>query len=198
MESKKSGRRVTRTRRSLSDALVALILEKRFDSITVRNVIDRADVGRSTFYAHFRDKEDLFLSAWKDLLDWFVSRIEWEQAREQRFMPVRDLFQHVQEFHPFYQALARSRKTNFIFKRGLNHLTDGMERSLNSFLTDKPQPSVPVTVVSNYPASEILGLLRWWLENNRPYTPERMDQIFHDLVTPGFRTAVWRIDVDAK
>jgi len=60
VKSKKADRRTNRTRRSLSTALVDLVKEKRFDDITVQNVIDRADVGRSTFYSHFRDKDDLF------------------------------------------------------------------------------------------------------------------------------------------
>jgi AcrR family transcriptional regulator len=49
-------RRILRTRRSLLDALVGLILEKGYEAVTVQDVIDRADVGRSTFYAHFHDK----------------------------------------------------------------------------------------------------------------------------------------------
>lgn len=197
MGRKKSDRRVARTRRALSEALTGLVLEKRFDSITVQDVIGRADVGRSTFYAHFRDKEDLFLSAWRGLLDWFVSRIEWEKAGEGCFVPVRELFHHAQEFQPFYMALARSRKTDFLFKTGLAYLTGGIGRALTSFLADKPEPSIPVAIMSHYLAGETLGLLRWWLEHGRPYPPERMDEIFHGLVTPGFRSALG-VGVGAK
>jgi AcrR family transcriptional regulator len=180
VRSKKLDRRVARTRRSLSKALIELIQEKRFDSITVLDVIDRADVG----------KEDLFLAAWKGLLDWLVSQIEWEKASEGRFMPVLALFQHAQKMHPFYRALARSRKTDFIFNTGLDYLIERVQQALISFLAGKPQPSVPVPVLANYLAGEILGLLRWWLEHDRPYTPERMDEIFHELVRPGFRSVL--------
>ena len=189
-EIKKSDRRVTRTRRSLSEALTGLILRKRYDSITVQDVIDRANVGRSTFYAHYRSKDDLFLSDWKRLLDWFVSRIEWEKAGEARFMPVLELFRHVQEFHRFYKALARSKKTNFIFETGVDHLAVSIQQSLTSFLAGKPQPSVPVEVVSNYMASQILTLLNWWAEHDIPYQPEQMDEMFHQLVVPGFVSAL--------
>lgn len=192
MEGGKVDRRVCRTRRSLSGALVELILEKRYSSITVQNVIDRAGVGRSTFYAHFRGKEDLFLTDWKRLLDGFVRRIEWENAAGGRVFPVRELFGHVQEFHHFYRALARSRKTGWLFRTGLGHLSESVERSLDSWLTGKPRPSVPLPVLSNYLASEVMALLKWWLEREMPHTPERMDEMFHELVGPGLRAALNR------
>lgn len=188
--SEKADRRSSRTRRSLRDALIELILEKRYDSITVQNVIDRADVGRSTFYAHYRDKEDLFLSDWEDMLDAFARRIEWHNARAGGIVPIAGLFGHVQEFHRFYMALARSRKTDLLFKTGHDYLKQSIDNSLAQFLADRPQPSVPKPVLSNYLASEILALLRWWLDNSMPYPPERMDEIFHNLVMPGFRAAL--------
>ena len=52
-------RRVARSRRALKEALTDLILERGYEAVTVQDVIDRADVGRSTFYAHFLDKDDL-------------------------------------------------------------------------------------------------------------------------------------------
>ena len=57
----KIDRRIRRTRDTLGDALVELIREKPFDSITVQEILDRAGVGRSTFYTHYSDKQDLFL-----------------------------------------------------------------------------------------------------------------------------------------
>lgn len=60
-------RRVRRTRRALHDALLTLMTEKSFDAVTVQDIIDRADVGRSTFYSHFTDKRDLLDSGFEDL-----------------------------------------------------------------------------------------------------------------------------------
>lgn len=187
---KKADRRVCRTRRSLSDALVGLILEKRYDAITVQNLIDRADVGRSTFYAHYRDKEDLFLTDWKRLLDAFVGRVDWDGVGRGRFFPLRDLLGHAREFHHFYMALARSRKTEWLFRTGQRHLTESVEKSLGSWLAGRPRPSVPVTVLSGYVAREIMAQTKWWLDRNMPCTPERMDEIFHELVVPGLRSAL--------
>src|SRR4051794_34863467 len=60
-------RRVARSRRALKEALTDLILERGYESVTVQDVIDRADVGRSTFYAHFLDKDDLLMAILADL-----------------------------------------------------------------------------------------------------------------------------------
>ena len=191
----KGDRRTSRTRRSLSEALIELILEKRYDEITVQNVIDRADVGRSTFYAHYRDKEDLFLSDWERFLDNFVQHIQWQNLREGQFVPVLGLFRHLQDAHEFYRALARSRKTEIIFKTGIAHLAKGIEQALTPQLANQPQPSVPVSVLSHYLANEIFSLLRWWLDHDMPYSPERMDEIFHQLVMPGFRSALGNVEL---
>jgi AcrR family transcriptional regulator len=68
---KKADRRIQRTRRLLQDALVGLILEKGYEAITVQDILDRANVGRSTFYEHFYDKDDLLLSSFEFLRDDF-------------------------------------------------------------------------------------------------------------------------------
>jgi len=102
VENKKDDRRTMRTRSALKDALIQLILEKHYEEITVQNIIDRANVGRSTFYAHFHDKEDLLISDWEKFLDRFVQHISWKNAGTERFVPMRELFLHLKDFHHFY------------------------------------------------------------------------------------------------
>ena len=71
IKTKNSDRRVNRTRKSLQEALAGLILNKGYDKITVQDIIDRANVGRSTFYAHFQDIDDLLLSQFDDVQEQF-------------------------------------------------------------------------------------------------------------------------------
>jgi AcrR family transcriptional regulator len=198
MKSKTSDRRTDRTRRALRKALVELILEKRYDAITVQDVIDRANVGRSTFYAHYRDKEDLFLSDWEGLLEAFVRGSNWQNMADGRVMPIKELFGHVQEFHHFYRALVRSRKTVWLFKTGQSYLTKSIEDVLTARLADAPPPSVPLPILSSYLASSMLNLLKWWLDHNMPYTPERMDEIFHRLIMPGCQSVLPSVEAQAK
>ena len=188
-----------RTRQSLSQALVALIREKRWDSITVQHVIDRANVGRSTFYAHYRDKEDLLRSTFGEFLGAFGSHIRWENLHDGQVVPVLELFTHLeQEFHHFYQALARSRKTDLFFKVGPGEMAKGIEQSLTKWLDGKPVPSVPIPVLSNYLASGILSMLKWWLDQKMPYPPKQMDELFHKLVMPGLRAVLDSVEGKPK
>jgi AcrR family transcriptional regulator len=187
-KSRKADRRTNRTRRSLSTALVDLVKEKRFDDITVQNVIDRADVGRSTFYWHFRDKDDLFQKNWEGFLDMLAQHIEWDKAGHGSFVPVTFLFGHLKEAQSFYQGLVRSRMADSIFKSGVSYLSGKIEGALTARRRGKPATAVPIPILANYLASELFTLLQWWLDQKMPYPPERMDEIFHALVTPTFRT----------
>lgn len=94
-QKRKVDERIRRTRTRLSDALVALILEKPIDKLTVQEVLDRAGVGRSTFYLHFRDKDDLFLSVLEQGLEMWTTALTRAQEKSHRVAPVAEFFGHV-------------------------------------------------------------------------------------------------------
>ena len=186
---KTSDRRTRRTRHQVSGALVDLIKEKRFDDITVQNLIDRAGVGRSTFYTHFRDKEDAFEQQWFHMNQHIADQIDWNKAGRESFFPVIFFFQHLQEAQSFYRGLVRSGKADSIFKTGVEYLSHNIETALNERLKSRPV-TIPIPVLSHYLATEFYGLLKWWLDAGMPYTPEAMDKMFHRLVNPTLKS-VW-------
>ncbi len=183
---KKTDRRKRRTKSRLSKALVELVKEKRFDDISVQNVIDRADVGRSTFYTHFRDKEDLFQKDWERFLDGFAQRIDWNNVGRGSFIPVAFLFRHLESFQPFYKGLVRSGMIDSTFKSGISYLSQRIEAALTTRI--KSKPSVPIPILANYLASALFFLLTWWLDHGLPYSPEQMDQVYEELITPTLRS----------
>jgi AcrR family transcriptional regulator len=185
---KKVDRRTQRTRHQLGRALVGLVEEKRFDDITVQEVIDRADVGRSTFYTHFRDKEDLFRKDWEKFLDFLAQQIDWDKAGKGSFMPIAFLFSHLQDAQTFYKGLVRSQKTDAVFKSGAEYLSLQVEAALGRHV--KHKPAIPIPILSNYLVNEMFALLRWWLDQRMPYSPQRMDEIFHELVNPTIQAAL--------
>lgn len=111
----KTDRRILRTRDTLGDALVALMHGKSFDEITVQDVLDRAGVGRSTFYVHYRDKDDLFLSDVEDFLEQVSGALKRQNASPKRLLPVREFFTHIRDAREFYAALVRSGKVNDVW-----------------------------------------------------------------------------------
>lgn len=180
---KKEDRRSRRTKQLLTHALIELILEKRYDSITVQDILDRADVGRSTFYAHFTDKEDLLLSGYQHVFYWLQKRLE--QDETERIAPSLDLFQHVQAMHKLYLALVRSQKVDMFYKQGQKFLFGIIEKRINSLRDEKKIPPIPVAILANHLSGSLIAMLKWWLENNMPHTAEKMDEIYHALVMRG-------------
>lgn len=178
-------RRVTKTIASLRLAMTELILEKHYDSITVQDIIERANVGRSTFYTHFRDKEDLLIGDWKKFLGLIAAHIDLRGEPENKIAPIEGLMMHLKDYHAFYRALVRSGKTERLFSVGIDHLARLIEMKIENMGPSEKRLSVPAAVCSHYLALQIFGLLKWWLDRDMPYTPEEMDRMFHELVTPG-------------
>lgn len=187
IKSKSTDRRVGRTRQSVRNALIELILEKHYDSISVQDIIDRANVGRSTFYLHFRDKEDLFRGDWQRVIAHFVEKITIENINNGRIFPIQELFNHLKDFHHLYRALDKSGKIAQLFSYGQKYLAEQIEARLKDILKDATRTLIPLPILANYLATGIFSNLKWWLDNNMPNPPEQMDKIFHQLIVPGFR-----------
>src|ERR1044071_548362 len=102
---KKTDARVRRTRDALGDALVALMHEKPFETITVQDVLDRAKVGRSTFYSHYSDKDDLLMSDAEEFFESVSLTLSLSGDTSERVFPVQEFFTHLADVQPFYKAL---------------------------------------------------------------------------------------------
>jgi AcrR family transcriptional regulator len=159
-------------------------------SITVQDVIDRANVGRSTFYAHYQDKEDLAVSSLEHMLDCLSEDFGQDASKGERFVYTVGLFQHVQEQHQLFKALVMGRGFDLFFEKGQAYLSKRVETQVRSLLPKGHKPQVPLPILSNHVAGALVTLLKWWLDNKMPYPPERMDEIFHQLVMPSIRSAL--------
>ncbi len=178
--SDKQDRRSQRTRHLLGEALVQLIREKDYMSITVSDIIERANIGRSTFYAHYHDKDDLFVREMDQVIEVLSDHIPGQD--EMPFFPSLGLFRHVAEEYELYKAL--------VWTPGIDLLTKHMQKSLSQRVEQGLQKSdqkfdVPVPILANFITGSFLTLLKWWLENKKIYSPEQMDEIFRNLTLPG-------------
>ena len=167
-ESQKADRRVQKTQQSLRNALIELILEKHYDTISVQDIIDRANVGRSTFYLHFRDKEDLFRGDWQRMLEYFVGQITPENLQAGRIFPIQEIFEHLKDFHRLYRALVKSGKIERLFGYGQKYLAERIEVRFQNGFNLESQTAIPFPILANYLASEVFSQLKWWLDNEMP------------------------------
>jgi AcrR family transcriptional regulator len=185
MRNTKADRRSQRTRQLLNTALIELMLEKRYDAITIQDLIDRANIGRSTFYAHYLDKEDLLISGFTRVLDSLSEHIQRFGLGDHARPSLALFFGHVQAHHQLYKALVRGGGIEMLFKKGHERLRQNIDRHLRSLIPPERAPIAPLPLVADFVAGAILTMLKWWLDNELPFTPEQMDTMFQQLVLPG-------------
>ncbi len=179
----KTDRRILRTRDTLGDALVALMHEKNFDDITVQDVLDRAGVGRSTFYEHYSNKDDLFLSDVEDFFEKFSTSLTRNGASAQRLAPVCELFTHLREFREFYAALVTSGKLNDVLMLGQGFFARSIEERLRiaGVETDDTLRSARAHGL----AGSLVSMLIWWIDKGMKVDPQEMDKLFHQMAWNG-------------
>jgi AcrR family transcriptional regulator len=180
--------RVRRTRDALGDALITLMQEKPFETITVQQVLDRAGVGRSTFYAHYRDKNDLFLSDLEDFLERMSTLLLRQREASNRVAPVRELFAHVAEMHQLRAALIAADKLRDFVEMAQEYFARAIEQRLSELLSSRTVDPAQRSAMSHAFSGALLSLLSWWVEHDTPTSPEEMDNLYHQIVWCGVAT----------
>jgi AcrR family transcriptional regulator len=182
---KKVDQRVRRTRDRLGEALMELLVKKPFDDITVQDVLDGARVSRSTFYTHYRDKNDLFLSDVEEFFESMATALSRFGDKSERVAPVQELFAHIGESRPFYNALVESGRIPDVMELGLGHFGRGIAQRLNEIPRARTIPPDRRGAIAHGLAGSLFSLLTWWLQHGMTLSPEEMDKLFHRLVWTG-------------
>lgn len=178
-------RRSRRTRDALGDALLGLMQERPFKSITVQDVLDRAEVGRSTFYTHYRDKDDLFLSDVEDFWEMMSSMLERSGEKSNRVAPVRELFAHVAEAKSFRESLMASGKVHDVMELGQGQFARSIEQRLMKLSARQKNKPGQFAATSHAIAGALFSSLTWWIDRRMPVSAAEMDDAFHRLVWSG-------------
>ena len=208
-------RRVQKTRKLLQDALIELVAEKGYESVSIQEILDKANVGRSTFYAHFQDKEQLLHS----ILDRLNELFEQHKKRvldtaknlagvdsadpTDSLSPTLNLFQFVGQNHRFFKAMLGNRGYSIFAKPVYEYvfahvhgiftrpIHDEALARLHTFLerpiSREKYGSLESEIAAHYFASALLGILVWWVEKALPCSAEEIDRLFRQLAMPGFK-----------
>ena len=208
-------RRVQKTRKLLQDALIELVAEKGYESVSIQEILDRANVGRSTFYSHFQDKNQLLHSILEHLDELFEQHKKQllEATKNvgnldntdplQSFSPTLNLFQFVGLNHRFFRAMLANRGYgifakpvyDYVFVHVHGILTKPMRddtlahlhEPLKMLRSREKFSSLESEIAAHYFVSALMGILVWWVEKDMPCTAEEIDRLFRELAMLGFR-----------
>lgn len=185
-------RRVDRTRTALHNALLSLILTRDYDAITVEDICEMANVGRSTFYAHYMSKDDLKRSGIDDHLRHVLAGHQREAATTPgggnpscRFGFSLAMFEHAREHQALYRALAGGRGGAITLTAMRKMLSDLIRIELAS---DRPVASPqapPLDFTVQFVVGAYMAILIWWLDGGAKLAPQKVDAMFRQLITEG-------------
>jgi AcrR family transcriptional regulator len=139
--------RIRRTRGRLSNALVELMRDKSIDQITVQQVLQQAAVGRSTFYLHYRDKDDLLLDLMENGMEMWSNGLSKTKEKSHRLVPVEEFFAHAASAMQFYRALIDSGRIHSFFDLAQGCFARGIARRLREI--GPPNPVMPNPATPN-------------------------------------------------
>jgi AcrR family transcriptional regulator len=176
----KTDRRVQRTRKLLQDALMSMMIEKGYEATTVQDIIDRANVGRSTFYAHFTDKRMLLASRLEDLRALLAERQQRALGNLGFSLP---MLEHAREHQTLYQAIVGRESGAFVLRRIQRTIADLAGVDLKALgVARSPEQR---ELAAQFVAGAFMSVLTWWLERGARLPPQEVDAIFRRLVMQG-------------
>jgi AcrR family transcriptional regulator len=192
----KPDRRVQRTRQLLREAFTSAVLEKGYEATTVQDILDRANLGRSTFYSHYRDKDELLISGFDHLRQIFE---EYDgqlpsgnpERPARAYPPVLLFFQHAADHHKLYKSILGSKQGEEIVQRYLYKMISSRAgQHLKQLMPKGKKPPVPQEIILHYLTSSMIAILTWWLNHDLPYSPEEIYEMYHLLTIPAINAGL--------
>ena len=174
----RSDRRARRTRLALQNALHSLLTEDGWDGINVQKLCERADVGRSTFYLHFQNKEELLASGLTDLRN---SLRERASAGAPGTLPfARLLIELIHEQHKLFRAVIGGRSGHIVRTRFRELVAQLIEEDISYVAAAGWRRDGGV----RYIAGALVELLAWWIEAGERQAPDEIERHFRQLTAP--------------
>ena len=172
----KRDRRVSKTKKAIYQAFLQVLNEKGYDATTVQDIIDLADVGRSTFYCHYESKELLLDELCRYLFHHLFEREEHLTTEDY----LAHIFLHFQKNQDHVTSLLFSKNDYF-----LHQLHKELEHHVYSVLADdlkEAHPSLPTSYLQHLVVSNFIETLTWWLKKGKSYTEDQVVRFYLDVM----------------
>ncbi len=207
MNPRKNDRRTNRTQAALRKALLDLIAEKDYTEITVEEIAQRADVGRATFYLHYKDKDELLLDYFADLVAdrlqqfarFSLLLLSQEGGSEQALLlpveerPIAGIFHHASEHAALYRLALKGEGATVVAEQLRRITVSSLDETLQNKVKEaglEPRLQVPLDLLAQAYVGGFLACLSWWLDHDMPYPPQEMARLYGLMFRPGMRAAL--------
>jgi AcrR family transcriptional regulator len=161
--------------------LNSLILKKRYEEITITDICNVANVGRSTFYAHYASKDDLKRSGFDPLRRLLAAR----QKDDKNLGFSLAMFEHARDHRDHYRALVGGRGGTVSLGAIRQILSKLVRDGLGSAVDKKAADTIPRELVIQYVVGAYMAVLTWWLDGGAKLPPQRIEAMFRRLATSG-------------
>lgn len=185
-------RRIEKTQSLLRQALVSLIREKPYDAISVKEILDRANVGRSTFYMHFQDKDELLVSGIHHMLRSVQAAAPASANRQDAVLRFSlPIFEYVQQHRQSGDAGVEASGRAVLHGRLQKVLAEMVADELGRGVQARAKTSgrMPPDLLAQFVAATFILVLNWWVESGNPLPPKEADDLFRSLVLPTLAAA---------
>ena len=188
-------RRVQKTLGLLHEALGSLIREKPYEEIVVQEILDRANVGRSTFYMHFRDKDELLANAIHEMLGAIPGPSEAPSSSKsyERILSFSlPVFQHIHHHRHAAAAMVGTSGRVAVHEHLQKIVAERISEDVKTHLYRRRKAAIriPVDLLVQYVAATFTLVLNWWAESRNVLRPAEADALFRALVLPTLASAL--------
>jgi AcrR family transcriptional regulator len=184
---RKDDRRIQRTRKLLRESMLQLILERGYDDISIQDVTDKANLGRATFYLHYREKDDLLADVMQLQFEEFVSVAPPVISPKTKTVDpkrIQQLFDFAESRYDLFRIMMIG-KGSMVASRYLQQaIRDGYKRDIDRMQEQYGiVPNISRDFIENYYAGALISIIFWWLDNDTPFTSAEMAEMYMKVST---------------
>ncbi|MFV0559688.1 MAG: TetR/AcrR family transcriptional regulator [Enterococcus sp.] len=194
---KKIDLRVKRTHKMIIEAFIQLVEEKGYDNVTIQDIADTAMINRATFYAHFKDKQDLYEQIFEFAFLSLTSALDLSDLVQGRTVKVKDIegtltqiYKNIHTNRKFFLTIMDGTANEFLRKKVADILYEKYADLFATLRITENDIEVPMDFIIEYMTSIFIGTLHWWLTSDTTMTPNHLAALVIKLVGNGHLTVL--------
>lgn len=193
---KKVDLRILRTKKMIFAAFMQLVEEEGFDAVTIQEIADKAMINRTTFYAHFKDKQDLYDQIFTTSMVPFLKILDGEtiSGNQIKLKTVTSLltrlFTEIKANRQFYMLALDGANAMRLSELLHDLLAQHYAEIFDQLLITHNQKKIPTDFIISYMTSIFIGTVNWWVRADSDFSPEHMAKLVIQLVANGHLTVL--------